>query len=97
MKQNRISRSARNQECTARLSGYCDPSTVVLAHAPFTGRHGSRQNWIWSAYLCVDCHDRMDNRTMRIYTQAEMRELWYEAINRTQQLLIEQGLIKVIL
>ena len=93
MKQNKISRSARGQECTARLSGYCDSETVVLAHAPYSGRYGSRQSWWWSARICSSCHDILDNRTHRIYTQSELREMWYEAIRETQQAYMDEGLM----
>ena len=97
MKQNKISRSARGKACTARIPGYPhDPSTTVLAHAPFSGKHGSRKHWWWSAYLCSDCHDLLDDRDMRL-TRGEKNHYWFAAVHETQEHFIDQDLLKVVL
>ena len=92
---NKIQKSARGKDCTGRL--HCcnrDPLTTILAHAPFTGKFGSRKHWWWAAYLCSDCHDYLDNRD-RVNTQAELNALWLNPVHETQEQLIDQELIEV--
>ena len=98
MKQNRISRSARGKNCTARIPGVCshDPETTVLGHAPFAGKFGSRNQWWWSAYVCNNCHDVLDDRDRHL-TREEKNLVWYAAVHETQENLIEQQLMKVLL
>ena len=97
IKQNKISRSARDKPCTARIPGGThDPATTVLAHAPFSGKFGSRDQWWWSAYVCSYCHDILDDRDMRL-TREEKNLIWFAAVHETQEYLIEQNLLKVLL
>ena len=97
-KQNKISKSARGKQCTARIpdAGNHDPATTVLAHAPFSGKFGSRKHWWWSAYLCFDCHELLDDRDMRL-TREEKDLIWFAAVHETQEYLIEAELLKVVL
>ena len=97
MKQTKISKSARDEDCTARIPFVCnfDSSTTVLAHAPFTGRYGSRKQWWWSAYLCSECHDLLDGRANNPLTQHEKASIWFNAVQETQAKFIEKGLIVV--
>ena len=95
MKQTKISKSARDEDCTARIPFVCnfDSSTTVLAHAPFTGRYGSRKQWFLSAYLCSACHDCLDGRDNHPMTTVEKKAVWFEAMAETQQKLIEKELV----
>ena len=96
MKQTKISKSARGEDCAARVPFVCnfDSATTVLAHAPFVGRYGSRKQWWWSAYLCSNCHDLLDGREFTRYTVDEKTAIWFDAVHETQEKLIDKGLIK---
>ncbi len=98
MKQNKLSRSARGKQCTARIpgAGNHDPATTVLGHAPFSGKFGSRKHWWWTAYVCSDCHDLLDDRNMRL-TREEKNLIWFAAVHETQEYFIDEGLLKVLL
>ena len=97
MKQNKISRSARDKPCTARIpGGNHDPVTTVLAHAPFHGKFGSRKHWWWSAFVCSYCHDMLDDRDMRL-TREEKDLIWFAAVHETQEYFIDEGLLRVML
>jgi len=97
-KQNKISRSARGKHCTARIPGVPshDPATVVLGHAPFPGKFGSRNDWWWSAYVCFECHEILDGRSHRIIlTTQEKDATWFRAVHETQSMFIGEGLMEV--
>jgi len=97
MKQTKISKSARGEDCAARVPHVCnwDNTTTVLAHAPFVGRYGSRNHWWWAAYLCSDCHDLMDGRTQHQLTNQEKAVIWFSAVHETQAKLIDKGLMVI--
>ena len=100
MKQNKITRSARDKPCTARIpgAGNHDPKTTVLGHAPFSGKFGSRLHWWWSAFVCSDCHDILDGRSDHVkLTMREKDLIWFAAVHETQEYFIEEGLLKVVL
>ena len=98
----------------ARLDG-CSPGpeneTVVLCHAPYHGRHGSRKSDEWGAACCASCHSKLDGVTPwdrergRIMygpdtcesAQAgfEKIETWFHAIHEWQALLIEHGYVVI--
>ena len=99
IKQTKISKSARGKACTARIQGAGphDPATTVLAHAPFSGKFGSRSQWWWGAYLCVDCHDILDRRSNHVsLTLEEETDFWYRAVHETQEQLFADNLLKVV-
>ena len=95
MKTTKIRQSARGQYCQGRIPGYCNGNheTVVLAHRNGAGIGIKAPDW-QGAYLCSGCHAFVDGGWTRShYTQAEMLVMFYEAIFRTQSLLMEQGLL----
>ena len=99
MSLTKIQESARGEDCTLRVPGVCsrDPSTVVLCHAPYPGRFGSRKDDWWAAYGCADCHDALDGRDWAsmdnyMYNSAGF---WMPAIHETQSKLIDKGLMEV--
>ena len=61
MKQTKVQKSARYQDCTLELAGLCnyDLSTTVLAHISF--KYGTdkrnRPNERNAVYACSACHD----------------------------------------
>lgn len=95
---SKITKSAKDEDCQIRIPGVCNfnPETTVFCHLSGGGM-GAKSSDIHGAYGCSSCHDEVDGRTNKIKTYgSECVELWfYEAIIRTQLILIEKGLIKI--
>jgi len=94
-----ITKSARGENCTVRLSGICNhnPETVVFAHingVRFGHGMGLKANDIHGAYACSACHDAIDRRTHTTLEKDFLKLAHYEAMIETQIKLIEKGLIK---
>ena len=108
MKQTKITKSARGENCSLRIPGVCnhDSATVVFCHAPSVGSGmGLKSPSWWGSYGCAKCHDAIDNRnnvlnrkfTIQGYELSPfmINWLWLPAIYETQRKLIEKGLIEV--
>ncbi len=96
-KQTKITRSAKGEECQVRLPGICNfnNETTVFAHVGEGGGMGSKVTDIHGSYCCSSCHDEVDRRT-RIM-DAETAELFsWHGVQRTQSILINKELIKVV-
>jgi len=97
-----IQKLARGKDCTLRTP-VCnrDPETVVLCHAPYPGRGGTRLHDWWSAFGCSSCHSVMDGRHKdgsfkQQYdpTVRNFEAVWLPAIHETQEIIIASGLMK---
>jgi hypothetical protein len=97
----KIRDSAKGEECTLMIAPYCNhnPETVVLCHLPSLekglARKGSDH---WAVYGCSACHDILDQRNPRAIREigwSEVVQCMFRALERTQQRLIEKGLMKV--
>jgi hypothetical protein len=56
---------------------------------------GRKHNDLHGAWGCSRCHDVVDGRAKSEY-QPELVRLWlFEAVVRTQQVLIDEGVIRV--
>lgn len=89
-----ITESARGENCTIRIPGYCngDRSTTVFCHQNGGGmamKHSDHRG----AYGCSGCHDVVDGRVRTSYTQAYIELSHMEGILETQDILIEKGLL----
>ena len=96
MANSKIRQSARGEECQVRLDGACNfnPETTILAHLGGAGM-GRKSNDVHSAYCCSSCHDIIDRRVESYYLGPdEVTIYFYQAIIRTQIILLEKGLIK---
>lgn len=95
MKQNKFTKSARDEDCSLRIPGICnfDPATTVFCHAPCVdkGMGFKSPDW-WGAYGCAGCHHAVD---VEFYKRGDIEEAWLRAIYETQKKLIAKGLIKV--
>ena len=93
---SKIRKSARGQECQVRLPGVCNfnPETTVLAHIGGAGI-GRKASDLHGAYCCSACHDVLDGRVKSHYLPIDLELAHYEGMVRTQEMLIEQGLIKI--
>jgi len=87
--------SARGKDCQVRIPGYCNfnPETVVLCHLPGGGM-AAKMHDIHAAYGCSGCHAVLDGATKTEYDRADIRAWHYEAVVRTQLIMIREGLIK---
>jgi len=89
-----IRESARGEACTVRIPGHCngDPSTTSFAHINGGGM-GTKKSDLHGAYCCSDCHDAVDGRVRTKWSRNEL-ELWHwQGVGRTQDILVEKGLL----
>ena len=94
---SKIRKSARGEDCQVRIPGICNfnSETVVLAHKNGGGM-GYKANDIHSAYTCSPCHDAIDHRVNTTFTRCEIDLMFYDGVVRTQLILIEKGLLKIV-
>ena len=98
MAQSKLTRAARNQECTIRLHPYCNGNieTTVLAHAPSPdkGMGIKSPDW-WGAFSCSDCHDIVDGRKqVKDIEGDEIYRRHIEGVFLTNKILRSMGLVK---
>jgi hypothetical protein len=97
IKSKKIRESAKGKDCQVRIPGVCNfrPETTVLAHVARGSGVAQKCDDIHSAYACSDCHDVIDGKRS-VGDPSANRLYSYEGMIRTQKLLLEQGLIKVV-
>lgn len=91
--------SARGRDCQVRIPGVCNfnPETTVLAHLNGGGM-GTKKSDIHSAFTCSSCHDVLDGRVSvksEGLTKVVIELLHRQGVERTQQLWLDEGLIKI--
>ena len=97
-KLTKIQKFAQGKPCHLRVPGICrttpENEDVVLAHAPYPGRGGTRLHDWWGCPACMQCHDAVDGRG-GTYLGDGMLVLshWMPAIHEWQARLIEHGLL----
>jgi len=96
MSQDKYTRSAREQPCQVRIPGVCNhrPETTVFAHLNGGGM-GRKKSSIHGAYACSDCHDVLDSRRGTMYTPQELRLFHLDAVIRTQEIMLKDGVLKL--
>lgn len=90
MKSKKIRESARNEDCTLRVSSQCqDGETVVFCHlnTPFKGV-AIKSPDLFGVYGCYHCHVLLDSS--KVDYQDQQRALF-----ETQYKLYQKGLINV--
>ena len=95
--QDKITKSAKGENCSLRIYGVCsfDDSTVVFAHAPSVKKGwGIKSPSFWGCYACHKCHDYIDGRVKTGLNKDQLCGLIMPAIFETQNKLIEKGLLK---
>jgi hypothetical protein len=55
---------------------------------------GGKQNNLFGAYGCVACHNEVDGRTQKILERLKVRAWFLDGVIRTQQILLDEGVIK---
>lgn len=95
-KMTKIRMSAKGQCCTVQVPGVCNgnPETVVLAHRNGAGM-ACKADDTDAAYACSGCHEWLDGGYVRHGATRFERDMYHgQAIFRTQQILIERGLMR---
>lgn len=97
-KQDKYTKAARGQDCQVRIPG-CpnDTATVVAAHYRLNGTSGMgyKPSNLQAAWCCDWCHSQVDGRTKSEFSRDELR-LWHaEGVMRTNQALIDKGILKL--
>lgn len=89
-----IRKWAKGKPCTAQLPG-CrwDARYTVLAHAPHPRKGmGIKGPDTWGATCCDRCHDALDGRVKWAAPESKS-DVWLLAIARTQDMLIQDGVM----
>lgn len=91
-----IRESARGKDCQVRLAGICNhnSSTVILAHIRLNTGIGKKASDLLASYCCASCHDEVDRRTRKIASLDMVKVAFYEGVFRTQQMMLDDGLVK---
>ena len=95
-----LRKEAKGRECQIRMAGVCNfnPDTTVLCHLPGGGM-GMKQHDLFGAWGCSSCHDVVDGRTETLnsqyYSVCEITLWHYEGMKRTQEILLNEGKIKI--
>ena len=92
-KQNKITRSARGEDCTLILGNCSGSETVVLCHIGKNRGMGIKCGDHFAVYACSSCHDIIDGRVNVGYGLDFILESKLIALERTQQKLIDKGLL----
>lgn len=96
---DKITESARGQDCLVRLPGVCNrnPETTVFAHIRLAGISGVglKAPSILGAYACSDCHDAIDRRRYLDLDRDYVRLAHFEGMARTLARLFESGVVSV--
>lgn len=83
--------------CMVRLPEICthNDAQTVLAHARLAGITGAGQKApdLLGAWACSACHDEIDGRSRNLERDF-VRLAFYEAILRTQNVLIREGKVR---
>ena len=100
MKQTKLTKSARDEECTLQIHPYCNqnPETTVLCHinSPDKGM-GIKSPDFFAVYGCSDCHDIIDGRKgLEGISLEEELSCINRALYRTWKRMIEKGLIEIV-
>ena len=96
IRQNKLTRSARNEDCLVRIPGICNfnNETTVLAHLGGEFKLGYKAMDMHGAYCCSDCHDAIDGRAKTPqYSHDQIRQMHLEGVIRTQMRMCALGLI----
>jgi hypothetical protein len=93
---SKLRKSAKGRDCEIRIPGTCNgnPETVVLCHFHGGGMAGKRSD-IHGAYGCSSCHAVVDGG-VPVRWPKDMLDLWFlQAVIRTQEKMLAEGLIRV--
>lgn len=100
-----LRKEAKGRECQIRIPGVCNrnPEKVVLCHLhkpSIGGGMSLKGNDLIAAYGCNSCHDAVDGRSTLPHcaylNHLGLTIMFYEAIFRTQAILLKEDKIGVL-
>lgn len=96
IKQNKYTKSAREQDCQIRIPGVCNfnPETTVLAHLN-GGGGGMKRLDIHGSYACSNCHDVVDHRKESGFSFDQVRLMHLDGVIRTQEIMVKNGIMLI--
>jgi hypothetical protein len=95
-KQTKITKSARGEDCSLRISDTCqDGETVVLCHIGNDRGMAIKCGDHFAVYACNHCHDIIDGKVKTIFTPNELDSEKLRALEETQGKLINKGLLVI--
>jgi len=92
-KQTKITKSARGEDCTLLLGQCSGNETVVLCHIGKNRGMAYKCGDHFAVYACSSCHDVIDGRKQPLYGWEMVDDAKLTALERTQQKLIDKGLL----
>jgi hypothetical protein len=92
-KQTKITKSAKGEDCTLLLGNCSGNETVVLCHIGKNRGMAIKCSDHFAVYACSNCHDIIDGRVQPIYGWEMVDQAKLVALERTQQKLIDKGLL----
>ena len=96
MQSKKIRQSARDEDCSLRISPNCqDGETVVLCHIGRNRGMGIKCADYFAIYACSNCHDILDGRVDGHLMDYELDGEKLRALEETQGKLVNKGLITV--
>ena len=95
-KSKKIRASARDEDCSLRLTMCSGSDTTVLAHIGRDRGTGIKCADSFAVYSCSACHDIIDGRTKHAFTRDQLNSEKLRALEETQGKLFAKGLLNVI-
>jgi len=92
-KQTKITKSAKGEDCTLLLGNCSSNETVVLCHIGKNRGMAIKCGDHFGVYGCGNCHKIIDGQVKSEFTALELASIKLMALERTQQKLIEKGLL----
>jgi len=92
-KQTKITKSARGEDCTLLLGNCSSNETVVLCHIGKNRGMAFKCGDHFAIYACANCHKIIDGQVNSEFTGSELSAIKLIALERTQQKLIDKGLL----
>ena len=93
---SKITQSAKGKDCTIRIPGVCNGKSETVVHCHLNGGGMAiKVNDVFGARGCSACHDVVDFRVKTEFSRTEIKLMHHEGVVRTQQQLMDEGLIKV--
>lgn len=94
IRSKKIRDSAKGEECQIRVEG-CNRNseTTVFCHLDGGGM-GAKSSDIFGAYGCSSCHGKVDGSIPSYWSSTVLALYFYEGMKRTQQILVNKGLLK---
>lgn len=94
-KQTKITKSARGEDCTLLLGNCSSNETVVLCHIGKNRGMAIKCGDHFALYACSNCHKIIDGQVNSEFTQGELSSIKLMGLERTQQKLIDKGLLVI--